>query len=357
MLTFVLLTVSLAFADSQSEYARLSSEMERLSTRGSWDGVERSYQRCLELGVDISYEDHLYGAHAARDAGNIVEVKERLQAALDVRPDREAADWLSEIEKNYGAVELYTLPGIHALIPNELPFEAGQVRAIEFAQARVDEDGQFVGFLPNGLYTFGDYDLDVTPRIQARELNLLAEAQVLQGASKKAQREEAAAQRGSVYGVSIEVGPIQFLQWGVGVVVREAREHPRFALVTAGGVDPALFTPSFSGGVRGYPVPSGVPGFYADLQYGALVWAPLPPVGASQAEIDSAKMYMDGVSLGLGLESAGLGLALADGLVSLDANAGVGYCPRCELIGDATGSSTNKIAMRGGVALSINLGP
>lgn len=337
-LTLLLLLARPALAENPAEYVRLSTEMERLAAKGTWDGVERSYLRMQELGMQPRYEEHYLGAQAARAAGDVGAARARLQAALGERSEDDARTWLTEIDRNYGPVELISLPGAHALVAAEVPFEAGAARAVEFAQHKLATDGRFVGLLPNGAYRFGTYDVDVIPRIQARRLDLTEEAR----AAAAAPMERPASQ--SRGGVSVLLGFPQIYQLGGGLVVRDSVEAPRYALFATGGVDPSSGKPTFNGGARKY---LGTRGVFADVQFGGLVW-PAP---------NSTDDPLDGISLGLGLESAGMGLDFMNGMMSLDGGFGVGACFLCMYKDRDISPNNQLIAARAGLSLSMQLGP
>ena len=72
---------ALAASADQAEYTRLSQEIERLSQKGAWSGVERAFQTCLEMGLPLDHEDYVSGAHAARARGDVEAARDRLKAA------------------------------------------------------------------------------------------------------------------------------------------------------------------------------------------------------------------------------------------------------------------------------------
>jgi hypothetical protein len=149
---------------AHAEYVRLSQELEKLATRNAWPGVERTYAELLATGVPPSFDDHMYGAHSARELGDITAAHQRLLQANALKEDRQVLDSLWEIDSNFGQVFLAADPGGAALKAEVMPFEPDQARAIEFAIAKVAETGQYDGYLPQGKYTFGDYAVTVMPR-------------------------------------------------------------------------------------------------------------------------------------------------------------------------------------------------
>ena len=172
---FLLLTaLSSAGQADRAEYVRLSGELAKLAQRNAWTGVERTYQQLEALdGVELSYEDYLQGAHAARYQGDVAAARARLKAAQTLSADeREVIDWLWDIDTNYGQVSLYCDPGARELVVGQMPFEPNRARAVQFAQAQIADTGVFEGYLPGGEFTFGDYEFQVMPRVKAVRVDL-----------------------------------------------------------------------------------------------------------------------------------------------------------------------------------------
>ena len=153
----------------EAERIRLTEEMRRLAKRNAWKGVEASYQELEVLeqkGLSLSFEEHFLGAQAARALGNINDVHERLRHAVKAGggPEkvREAIEWLSDIDANYGRVDLVNKTRSEALLaPLQMPFAPDQRHAIEAAAQEVLENGRYVGLLPAGEYTFGTSSVPV----------------------------------------------------------------------------------------------------------------------------------------------------------------------------------------------------
>lgn len=157
---------------SHAEYVRLSQELETLSTRNAWPGVERTYEMLVATGVTPTFEDYVFGAHGARALGDITQAQARLRAANGIREDKQVIDWLWEIDSSYGLVYLAGDVGGPGLRADVMPFEPDQAHAVEFAVARIAETGVFEGYLPQGTYHFGDYEVKVQPRVQATRIDL-----------------------------------------------------------------------------------------------------------------------------------------------------------------------------------------
>lgn len=142
-----------AMTVAEAEYHRLHAEMSSLAAREAWPGVERAYQKLLATGIAPAFEDHVAGAHAASNEGDLATARERLEAANAVRVDRDVIEWLWTIDTTYGEVRLHAPPGA-VLELGTLPFDPVQKRAFERARDTVASTGAFAGYLPAG-----DYDL------------------------------------------------------------------------------------------------------------------------------------------------------------------------------------------------------
>jgi hypothetical protein len=166
---FVTLGAAHAGDALQAEHVRISSDIEQLSERQLWAGVEKKLADLKKLGVEPSYQDLVHGAYAARALGNAQDAYDRLKTAAREKGTREIVDWLSTIDANYGSVELLATPprGV-ALACAEVPFDPDQRIAVEAAIARVQKEGGFTGLLPRGSYTFAGHPFTVEPGIAVR---------------------------------------------------------------------------------------------------------------------------------------------------------------------------------------------
>ncbi len=138
-----------------AEYQRLHGEMRRLSQRRAWSGLERAYVGASQTGIALSFEDHLHGATAANELGNVDETRKRLWKAHQLREDRQVIEWLWTIDTGYGQVELAVDQGREGLIIDDPPFEPVARMAIGNAQAKLDDEGTYTGLLPLGDYQLG----------------------------------------------------------------------------------------------------------------------------------------------------------------------------------------------------------
>ncbi|MBW2255496.1 MAG: hypothetical protein JRI25_12975, partial [Deltaproteobacteria bacterium] len=150
---------------ARAEYVRLSAELKRLSEKNAWSGVERTYQAIIDTGVDPSYDDYFHAAHAVRSFGDVTAARDRLLLANEIREEREVMDWLWEIDSSYGKVALMSDPGTLELAPDSMPFHPDRAATVQFAQAQIQETGEYDGYLPEGAYTFGHFEIRVVPRV------------------------------------------------------------------------------------------------------------------------------------------------------------------------------------------------
>jgi hypothetical protein len=192
LLALALFASAPSVAAEQAEYYRLTQEMEKLAQRNAWSGVERAYERILETGVTPSFEDHLFGAHAARALGDATNARVRLVAANGLREEREVIDWLYTIDNNYGRVFLAADPGTMELVPEIMPFDPHMAKAIEYAQTQIVETGMFEGLLPKGSYTFGAEKIEVAPRVGTVRIDVRTDEglEAQRKLEKKKEREE-----------------------------------------------------------------------------------------------------------------------------------------------------------------------
>lgn len=161
-------TFAFAGAREEAELERYVTDIASLSERQAWDGVERSYEKVLELpGVEVPREVHMNAALAARSVGNMGAVVERLERAQKVEAEDETAAWLNEINESYGRVTL-TVPKGVVLVPEVMPFAPDQRLQVESAGKALVEEGHFDGMLPVGKYTLGGVGFEVVAGISAK---------------------------------------------------------------------------------------------------------------------------------------------------------------------------------------------
>jgi len=168
----LILWMALAFGGSRedAEMERYVEDMNTLAERQAWPGVERSYEKILELqGVEISREVHLTAASSARALGDMAAVLDRLKRAQTIKPNDEVGAWISSIEEDFAPVELRSVPPRDlTLTPETMPFEPDKRGAVELAGQRLTEDGEFVGLLPVGQYTLQGQEFEVIAGVTTR---------------------------------------------------------------------------------------------------------------------------------------------------------------------------------------------
>ena len=152
-----------------AERTRISGEMDKLVQRQVWAGVERKFAELEALEVDLSVDDYLNGATAARELGDVQSTYLRLKAAARIKGSKEIVDWLWDIDNNYGHVELVSVPARSAeLTVATPPFDPNQRKALDAAVRMAKQDGVFDGMLPKGDYVFAGQKFSVEPGISVR---------------------------------------------------------------------------------------------------------------------------------------------------------------------------------------------
>lgn len=150
--------------EQRAEAERLSDDLEKLAKRQVWSGVEKKYKELVATGVDVALEDHLYGAYAARELGDVESAYDRLQAAAKLGGSKEIVDWLWDIDHNYGVVSLSMVPPRSCeLAVADMPLDPNQRKAVEAAMRAVKSECTYVGMLPKGDYQFAGMKFTVEP--------------------------------------------------------------------------------------------------------------------------------------------------------------------------------------------------
>lgn len=168
-----LLSVTPSFAGGpdvvEAERARVSDDLSKLVQRQVWAGAERKYTELSALGLALTLDEHVSGATAARELGDIQSAYERLKRASEVKATKAVMDWLWDLENNYGHVELITAPSRTAdLAIDTPPFDPTQRKALETAIRIAKQDGSFSGMLPKGAYRFAGQAFTVEPGLSVR---------------------------------------------------------------------------------------------------------------------------------------------------------------------------------------------
>jgi len=153
----------------EAEHERLSDEIDNLVQRQIWSGVERKYRELEKLETALTHADYLNGAYAARELGDVKATAKRLRRAVELHPSKELIAWLTDIDTNYGDVELLTVPARGAeLTMTEMPFDPSQRQAVDTAVSMARASGEFRGLLPRGSYVFAGQEFTVRPGISVR---------------------------------------------------------------------------------------------------------------------------------------------------------------------------------------------
>jgi hypothetical protein len=167
--------VAAAVVPDAAEYNRLSQELEALTSKNAWAGVERTFQELLATGVSPSTLDWYRGAQSARIIGDTGEARARLEHAKGqgAGDERSIIELMWDIDQRYGRVFLACDPGSYITLQIEvMPFDPDLRRSIEFAQGRVREVCLFEGMLPAGRYTFFERPVDVMPKVMDAHVDL-----------------------------------------------------------------------------------------------------------------------------------------------------------------------------------------
>ncbi|MEQ1567647.1 MAG: hypothetical protein ABMA64_18535 [Myxococcota bacterium] len=180
MITGWLAIAQAAEVDS-AELRRLEDELLKLAQRNTWTGVERTYQRLLDLepapnrpgALVLAPLDHHLGAKAALARGETLLAYYRLRRARGAEPfgdpvqleaKESATQELQEIDARYGLVSVYVGEGaVPVLFREVMPFGQEERDAIVTAQKKVTETHAFRGLLPAGSYAIDAVKFDVTP--------------------------------------------------------------------------------------------------------------------------------------------------------------------------------------------------
>lgn len=169
--------VSIAGAESLeealAEQSRIRKEIQNLIRKGAWRGVDRMYVQLLELErpeAKLTFTDHLAGATASRELGVIKDTLERLSAAIALDPKAQQKEWLRFLRRKTGYIKFQgRFQPTDKLVIDQIPFEPELQKAIEKAEQTLIETGEFVGFLPRGMYQMGSISFQVPMKLQTQE--------------------------------------------------------------------------------------------------------------------------------------------------------------------------------------------
>ena len=159
---------------SDAEAVRLRAEMEDLAARTSWKGVDTAYRQLDALkGAEPTYDDHVLGALAARQLGEVNDAWWRLKRAAALDGTEEVYTEIALLEAYYGPVDLVVSKhwrdpiALEALDP---PFEAVPRAVIERARLTLDDAHRYQGLLPLGRYDLSGVAFEVIggPEVKAK---------------------------------------------------------------------------------------------------------------------------------------------------------------------------------------------
>ena len=166
--------------EAKAELVRLQFEIDKLTRRNAWKGVERTYNAMLDLELELRPVDHMAGEYAARNRGDINIAYARLQEAIpsgsnlenEAEPNlREAILRKTSIETRYGLVKLEVQQGrIPALVRFEWPFARDERVCIETSRTTLGEERKYEGFLPIGKYMIDGKFFEVSPGLDLLDL-------------------------------------------------------------------------------------------------------------------------------------------------------------------------------------------
>jgi hypothetical protein len=180
---------------TEAEYYRLRDKLDSLARKNHWAGAERTYQEMRLLNRELTFEDHLNGAQAARATGDITAARERLGQCHKIREDKEVIEWMASIDSEYGRVSLLSDPGKVQLDIKEMPFDPAVAASVKFAQERIVSTGSYDGLLPKGDYTFGPFDVKIRPGVDVQRIDVRTD-EGIRAAEKAAARERRKARKG-----------------------------------------------------------------------------------------------------------------------------------------------------------------
>ncbi len=153
----------------RAEHIRITAEMKNLADRQIWVGVERKFRAMLELQIEPNFDDLLVAAQAARGVGDVKSTHERLRSAAKFQRTEEIADWIWDIDQNYGYVEILGVPNKHRELYEVVAMFAPDKRqAIQFAKTTLEDTGTFIGLLPHGEYVVMGESFTVEPGLSIR---------------------------------------------------------------------------------------------------------------------------------------------------------------------------------------------
>lgn len=176
----ILIAVSFAASEARatdartlSEYRRLSEQIVAYAERTAWPAAARSFAELEALpDAPLTPSDLFIGAQAARALGDAMTCRSRLLRAFSIQTraadfDPRAAQWLGELQSEYGHVVIRVKGSSSGLSSKNPPFQPDRMAAVQFADARIQADRAFDGLLPAGEYTVGPHVITVVAGTEA----------------------------------------------------------------------------------------------------------------------------------------------------------------------------------------------
>lgn len=153
-----------------AEQRRLQDELLKHAQRNGWPAVEKVYRRLLALEVRTPPRDHVLGAQAALQGGDVLLAWHRLRRAeppLGGDPEMRAAyessrALLEGIEARYGLISIYVREDkLPALARPEMPFSQEERDAIASVREHLRTERGYRGVLPAGRYSVDGHHFNV----------------------------------------------------------------------------------------------------------------------------------------------------------------------------------------------------
>lgn|GEM_PF-2622522 len=136
-------------AAAKAEVNRLGDELRKGLQKGNYQQAARGYESMVGTTCALAEAHHSLGAQAYYGLGNITS-----GVAAQRNGGAEESKQATETLKSYGSVKIKNRGKSKRELKktDDAPFDPTQRKAIEFAQSKVQADGEFEGYLPEGKY-------------------------------------------------------------------------------------------------------------------------------------------------------------------------------------------------------------
>lgn len=162
-------------AEEMAEKVRIQEEMSLLAQQDSWSGVENLYQKLIALeksGAELRLDDHILGAGAAANTGNLVSMLDRIKSGLEIDDDQSARNWYETTMSSTARVSIrLEVSGTVSIQSEQMFFSQEQNSSIQYVQSHLNKSGVFNGRLPVGTYTLSVNDIQKVFTVLANESN------------------------------------------------------------------------------------------------------------------------------------------------------------------------------------------